>query len=156
MHAPPERHFAPVLCLVGASSLSLWALTPAERLIRQFAREGVRALISPADAPGHMGAIIFVRADAVIDQPLIPVLIKRPNLLLVGESTDGPARVAIHARGEIATAVLAVLDELFTGKVGAADLIDFVDEAELDGVEEGNAVVAPTGGRRLRILGRRS
>ena len=89
MHAPPERRFTPVLCLVGASRLSLWSLTPAERLIRQFAREGITTTISPADAPGHNGPIIFVRADAVIDQPLIPVLIKRPNLLLVGDSDDG-------------------------------------------------------------------
>ena len=99
--------------------MSLWSLTPAERLIRQFAREGITTTISPADAPGHNGPIIFVRADAVIDQPLIPVLIKRPNLLLVGDSDDGPDRVAIHARGEIAAAVLGI----FAGRAPAPDLM---------------------------------
>src|SRR2546422_416876 len=42
-----------------------------------------------------------------------------------------------------AGAVLAVLDELFAGQVGAPDFVDFIDEAELDGVEEGDAVMAP-------------
>jgi phosphatidylglycerophosphate synthase len=107
--ASPERHFAPVLCLVGASSLRLWSLTPAERLIRQFAREGVTTIVSPANAPDHKGPVVFVRADAVIDQPLIPMLVKRPNLLLLGEGANGSARIAVHARGEMAAAILAVL-----------------------------------------------
>jgi phosphatidylglycerophosphate synthase len=107
--ASPERQFSPVLCLVGTSSLRLWGLTPAERLIRQFGREGITTLISPANATDHKGPIVFVRADAVIDQPLIPVLIKRPNLLLVGESVHGPARLAAHAQGEAASLVLAIL-----------------------------------------------
>jgi phosphatidylglycerophosphate synthase len=107
--ASPEYNDAPVLCFVGTSSLRLWSLTPTERLVRQFAREGVAKIVSAGDAVLHQGPIIYVRADAIIDQPLIPVLIKRPNLLLLGESTDGPARLAAHVQGEAASAVLAML-----------------------------------------------
>jgi phosphatidylglycerophosphate synthase len=109
MQASADRQFAPVLCLVGTCRLRLWSLTPAERLERQFAREGVTTVISPANAQGHRGPIIFVRADAVIDQPLIPVLVKRPNLLLIGESAHGPARLAAHVQGESASAIIAIL-----------------------------------------------
>src|SRR5436190_13493623 len=117
--ASPQYSYAPVLCFVGTSSLRLWSLTPAERLVRQFAREGLATTVTSGDVLSHNGPIIFVRADAVIDQPLIPVLIKRPNLLLVGDSDDGPDRVAIHARGEIAAAVLGI----FAGRAPAPDLM---------------------------------
>jgi len=117
--ASPQYSYAPVLCFVGTSSLRLWSLTPAERLVRQFAREGLTKTITPGEALSHSGPIIFVRADAIIDQPLIPALMKRPNLLLVGESTHGPARLAVHAHGEAASAILAMLAD---GHSPAADL----------------------------------
>jgi hypothetical protein len=78
-----EIHFTPVLCIVGTPEQKLWALTLAEILIKQFARAGLNETVSEEEASKHNGPVILVRGDVVIDQPLIPVLLKRPNFLLL-------------------------------------------------------------------------
>ena len=61
----------------------------------QFAAAGVPN-INEDTALAHNGPIIAVRGDAVLDQPLIAILAKRPSLLLMGESPQGPVPVAAH------------------------------------------------------------
>jgi hypothetical protein len=50
-----ERALTPALCFIGDSDIRLWALTPIERMRRQFAREGVTAEISVAEARHRKG-----------------------------------------------------------------------------------------------------
>jgi phosphatidylglycerophosphate synthase len=50
-----------------------------------------------------------VRADAVIDQPLIPILLKRPNLLLIGEGPAGVTPIAAQVHGAEAAAIAEIL-----------------------------------------------
>jgi phosphatidylglycerophosphate synthase len=109
---PPERPPAaeisaePALCFVGESAHRLFGLSPADRLRRQFAREGVSKEIKPEDASSYSGPIIVVRTDAAIDQPLIPILAKRPHFALL--SDDGErAAIAANVRGKDGVQVIA-------------------------------------------------
>lgn len=103
------RELQPALCIVGASDLSLWSLTPAERLVRQFTRQGAIAVVTLEEARRRNGPVVFVRADAVLDAPLVPVLLKRPNLVLMGEGAEGQAPCAVTLGGGEADSALAIL-----------------------------------------------
>ena len=101
------KNFKSVLCIVGQSSAALFGLSGADRLRRQFSRAGLKDEISPDAIAGHRGPIILVRADAAIDQPLIEVLIKRPNLALTLEAADGRTAIAANLRAADAAAFVA-------------------------------------------------
>jgi len=90
----------PTMCIVGETGPTLFGLTPVERLRRQFARQGVE----PAN---HAGSVIVARADAILDQPLIALLIATPSLLLVSESGRTP--LAAHVKDRDVTATVALL-----------------------------------------------
>jgi phosphatidylglycerophosphate synthase len=106
---PGPRCFAPLLCIVGETGPALWGRSTEERLVLQFAREGVSGRIALADASRHNGPVVLVRADAVLDQPLIAILLKRLNLLLIGDAFDGKSAIAAHVHGAQAAAVAPVL-----------------------------------------------
>ncbi len=97
-----ERVFEPALCVVGDHHEVVFGLTTSDRLKRQFARAGISETVSPDEAKMRNGPIILVRSDAVIDQPLIPVLAKRPNLLLVEGESKSARPVAITILGSSA------------------------------------------------------
>jgi phosphatidylglycerophosphate synthase len=106
--APPRR-FAPVLCIVGEGRTQLWGRGTDERLALQFASEGLHEKIALAEAARHNGPVVVVRADAVLDQPLIAILLKRPNLLLIGEGPAGPLPVAAQVQGAQVDAIAEIL-----------------------------------------------
>lgn len=114
-----DRLPKPVLCFVGKSDIRLWSLTAVERLKRQFARAGLGEEIPLADAGRHNGPVIFMRADAVLDQPLIPILVERPNLLLVGSAGKAAMPLAVQALGRDADAVAEIFRE---GRAPSSDL----------------------------------
>lgn len=91
--------FKPVLCLHGDDTFKCFGLTGKERLRRQFARAGLHDEVNTERASSHKGPVVLVRADAVIDQPLIEVMIKRPNIVLTTEPTDGRIPIAANLRG---------------------------------------------------------
>jgi phosphatidylglycerophosphate synthase len=93
-----ERVFEPALCIVGETRFDVFGLSTPDRLMRQFQREGLTTVLSVDDARHRNGPVIFIRGDAVIDQPLIPVLLKRPNLLLLS-SADQATPVAVTLSG---------------------------------------------------------
>ena len=113
---------APVLCVIGDCDLRLWALTPVERLKRQL---GAMTEVSLDTARRHEGPVLFVRADTVIDQPLIPILMKRRNLLLIG---DGDMPLAVQTSGNKADAVAA----LFAGSGNIDAQFDARRPSDLD------------------------
>lgn len=96
--ATSTRSFQPVLCFAGESNLRIFGLTPAERLRRQFAREGLETEIAFADLKDHRGPVILVSANCVLDQPLIGALLKRPNLVLTTEKEHGGRVLAANIR----------------------------------------------------------
>ena len=93
------RRFEPALCICGESELTLWSHRLPGRLKLQFARNDVTTVLSEKEAANYDGPVIFVRADAVIDPPLINDLVRRPNLRLTGDSADGPVTIAITGNG---------------------------------------------------------
>ena len=109
--AAPEKmapiSFTPALCIVGNGHEKLWSLTLRERLIRQFSKAELANILDEAGAAAHHGPIIMVRADAVIDQPLIPALLKRPNFMLLAEDEKTP--IAANVRGVDVAKTAAIL-----------------------------------------------
>ena len=98
----------PALCFVGESTQRLWGLTPAERLRRQFDRAGIERTIPIEEAGSHPGPVILLRADAVIDQPLIPILVQA-NFVLAGEHGGRSLPLAAHVAAGDAEALAPVL-----------------------------------------------
>ena len=102
-------HFNPILCIVNAPEQKLWSLPLAERLRKQFAKAGLAQAVSEEVAANHNGPVILVRGDAVIDQPLIPVLLKRPNFLLLSDGPENPMPIAASVRGSEVSQAIEVL-----------------------------------------------
>ena len=87
----------------------MWSLSLAERLRKQFAMAGLAQTVSEEEAVTHNGPVILVRGDAVIDQPLIPVLLKRPNFLLLSDDAANPSPVAASVRGSEVSRTIEIL-----------------------------------------------
>ncbi len=99
----------PVVCFLGGSTVEIWGMTPAERMMRMFSRHGVHQIIGEDDLATLTQPVILVRADAVIDVPLIPCLIEQTGLVLLGSEANVEKPVAVHVDGEHAKAAASVL-----------------------------------------------
>lgn len=84
-----DSHSIPPLMLQGAPCGRIFGRDTQERLTRQFARAGSRA------DQVEKGPAILARADAVIDEPLIALLLKSPGLAILSDGND-PVVLAIH------------------------------------------------------------
>ncbi len=102
---------APPVCFLGVSSVKLWGMTPAERVLKVLRRHGIHRIISEDDLPGLHGTVILVRADAVIDAPLASVLAADVGLVLIGDDLGHERPVAAHVVAEHAVAAAQVLTE---------------------------------------------
>ena len=98
------------LCFVGTSNVHLFGLSCQNRLRRQFAKGGLTEEISQETLAGHRGPVLLVRSDAVIDQPLIEVLLKKPNLALTTEESNGRKIVAANLRADDAMAFASAVE----------------------------------------------
>jgi phosphatidylglycerophosphate synthase len=107
---PAFTSFAPALCIIGNSDLKVFGLTLADRLRRQFSREGVIEEISFEDALSHGGPILLVRADAVIDQPLIAGLLKRPSFIITASADNSNVVIAGNIRANDLPTVVAQIE----------------------------------------------
>lgn len=101
----------PALCFVGSGKERLWGLSPVERLTRAFARHGVTRVLDVADLGQYAGPVIVLRGDAVIDAPLIAVLIERQGLMLMGQDSGAELPVAAHTPAQSALAAVSALEE---------------------------------------------
>ena len=101
---------APALCIVGRCDVSLWGRTPAERLRRQFAQAGVSRVLPLEEARGQDSSVVMVRADAVLDQPLVAILVRQPGLALVGQGPDGAKVLAAHVGPGLLDAAARLLE----------------------------------------------
>ena len=101
----------PALCFVGTSKERLWGLSPIERFTRAFARHGVTRVLDVSELGDYAGPVIVLRGDAVIDAPLIAVLIEREGLMLIGEDSGAELPVAAHTPARSALAVVSALEE---------------------------------------------
>jgi phosphatidylglycerophosphate synthase len=109
VQSPASRPSAaePALCILGDSGIRLFGKTLPERIAVQFTRAGLAHRISVDEARSHAGAVIAVRADAVLDQPLVAGLLQKPNLVLLSSDTGVP--VAAHVQAADLPAVQAAM-----------------------------------------------
>ncbi len=97
----------PKLVLIGRDGGRLWGRTTGERLRILFSRNGVDGTLTEEEAGDADGPVIVVRADAVLDPPLVAALVSRPGLILIAD--DGTTPVAAHApAGEAAAALKSI------------------------------------------------
>ncbi len=108
--------------------MSVWGMTTSQRLRKQFEREGLVETVTLAEAIERDGPVVFVRGDVVLDQPIIPTLARRLNLLLLS-GDDTSRSVAVATNGKNAEAV----EKIFAGENAPDDLHLLVrTPAELD------------------------
>ncbi len=105
----PPRTFEPALCIVGDAGLELWGMRAVDRLKTQFAKAGVTDVLDLEDVSQRNGPVILVRSDAIIDQPLVPILAKRPNLILTDGVSGRAIPLAVTATGLDAAQAAALL-----------------------------------------------
>lgn len=99
----------PCICFVGSCSILLWGMTPAERLMRMFTKLEITDIVDEADLASIGRPVILIRADAVIDAPLVPLLAEDTGLLLIGDEMGHEKPIALHAAPEhAAEAALAL------------------------------------------------
>jgi phosphatidylglycerophosphate synthase len=96
--------FTPILCLIGDGEQRLWSLSLRQRIITQFSKEGLTEVLDEAKAASHNGPVIMVRMDAAIDQPLVQVLLKRPNFLLLSDDAKSPIAASVRGTDVVKTA----------------------------------------------------
>jgi len=71
--------------LVGRSGLRIWDTSTVARLERAFAKVGVEGVRTVEEAPPTTGRVVLVRADAVLDGPVIDALLRAQDIALIGE-----------------------------------------------------------------------
>lgn len=103
------RPSKPCLCIIGGPGEKLYGKTTSERLRIQFARAGLTDILPPERLATCDGPLIVVRGDAALDQPLIPVLMASPGLLLMGDGPHGPCPLAAHVEGDKTDAAASLL-----------------------------------------------
>lgn len=110
--APPAfRDERPALCIVGHSSVRIWSRNTADRLIIQFARAGIDHVVTEEQAALGRSSVIMVRAEAVLDQPLIRILAERSNFILAAGASPRQVPIAAHVNVSDATSVAEILHE---------------------------------------------
>jgi phosphatidylglycerophosphate synthase len=90
----------------GETGFSLWGKPLDQRLRVQFARESVEAV---SELPNE-GSVILVRADAVIDQPLVRVLRDQSGIVLSENPAHGGSVVAAHVSVARASEIIAAFE----------------------------------------------
>ena len=104
----------PAVCLVAptdnlsAGDQVLWAKSLSERLVALFQREGVQNFVSTTDLSAHDGPVVLVRADAVIDGPLIAYLVQNPDTALLSDDESVDDVIAAHISANAASAMEAI------------------------------------------------
>jgi phosphatidylglycerophosphate synthase len=99
-------------CLIGDSDLTLFSLSPRERLRRAFRRAGAETELSAGELESGEGSAVAIRADYVFDEALIKGMVNSPGVALKADSGE---IVAAHGEGveniRAAFALVAELDE---------------------------------------------
>ena len=77
--------------------------------MRIFDKHAVGEIIDESDLRGIDRPVIVIRADAVIDAPLVPLLAKQEGLVLIGDEMGQDRPVAAHASPEHAASAAEAL-----------------------------------------------
>lgn len=75
--------------IVGACTQRVWGATPDVWLMRAFRAEGAEHFLTPQDPLPESGEIVLLRADAVLDRPVVKAILNRPGQYLL-YANEGP------------------------------------------------------------------
>lgn len=103
--------FKPAFCILKKCDIELWGQTPAARFRRAFPQAGLGQEITPDELGKYKHPVVVVRADAVIDMPLLAVLAKTAGLVLTGSHGFEGERLAVHAPANKAKSAARLLAE---------------------------------------------
>ncbi|NIA71493.1 CDP-alcohol phosphatidyltransferase family protein [Pelagibius litoralis] len=98
-------------CLIGHGDLVIWFEGSAERLRRSFAAVGITQFIDEQALPDQRGPVILVRADAVIDGPLVKALLEAPGSVLLANGPHQGTPLAAHATSDFPAAAAVLREE---------------------------------------------
>ena len=130
--APARAPEAPLAAaILGDAGPRVWCGSAAERLRRGLARVGVESIVEAAELAGRDDAVVLLRADCVIDGPLLKALLQAPGAVLLSNGTPCGLPVAIHAPAGLAAAAAAVLRGETVAKL--PDGLRAVTSAEIGG-----------------------
>ncbi len=101
------RESGPSLVIVGDCEVRLWGRPARDRIERQFARAGIETVVAPVAPLPEVGAVILVRADCVLDAPLVAALAERPGVVLLNHGRA----VAAHVDADTAAEISAMVSE---------------------------------------------
>jgi len=87
----------------------VWCGSAADRLRRALVRAGVVDVVEERALHGLDGAVILLRADVVIDGPLLQALLRAPGAVLLSNGEVAGLPVAVHAPAGQAAAAAEVL-----------------------------------------------
>lgn len=88
--------------LVGRSDVRIWDTNPAARLERAFSKAGATDVGDLTAAPPRSGPVVLVRADAVLDGPVIEGLLRARDVVLVGDQVGaGEPLAAVAPAGRV-------------------------------------------------------
>jgi len=87
----------------------VWCGSAADRLRRGLSRAGVEEVIEEAALDGLSEPAILLRADVVIDAPLLQALLRAPGAVLLSNGETAGEPVAVHAPAGLAAAGAAAL-----------------------------------------------
>ena len=106
-----DRRRVTAALLVGASSASIWGMTPAERLRRALVRAGIDDVRAAGSAPPTEGDVVLLRADYVLDESLVHAVAAQPDTALAVPWGSGVRIVAARVDAARAASVELLLDD---------------------------------------------
>lgn len=98
-----------VACIVGVSSLNVWGEPVADRMRRSLVKANVERFIDENALDTHIGDVFLVRADVVLDAPVITALVARPGVVLRSTDPNDDRQVAAHAPSGLAATAAKIL-----------------------------------------------
>jgi phosphatidylglycerophosphate synthase len=92
--------------IVGECDVSLWSIGQVERIRRSLARAGVVDVREGPYQPGDGDLVILIRADTVLEQPLVSAILRSSGSALAIPNGDGWIAGAANVSGSFAEAMV--------------------------------------------------
>ncbi len=96
-------------CILDGDSPQVWCDSAAGRLQRTLSRAGIAGFVEESGLLHVAGPVLVLRADAVLDAPLLPALLASPGAVLLSNGEAAHVPLAVHAPAGQASAAAAVL-----------------------------------------------
>lgn len=86
----------PAVRILGRSQIEIWGEASDDRLRRSFEKIGLDRFLNEVEAQAYSGDIVLVRADIVLDAPVLNALANTRDIVLVSTGPQPGVAVAAH------------------------------------------------------------